>query len=149
MRPPKDPTLAATSTLAWWTCPGVVYFLGVGTPLAAIKIGMLAVTGKLTLQAAMARRVGQMQTSNHEPIQVLGIIVFNEGQFPTRAAEARERELHNKYAHLARFKSETKGSEWFNCSEELLDEIRSICSKPADLAVRSVYATLSSERTEP
>jgi hypothetical protein len=143
MRPPKDPSLAAPSTLKWWSCPGVVYFLGVGRPTSAVKIGMLAVTEKLNIQTAVARRVGQMQTSNHEPIEVLGIMLFAECDFPTRAAETKERELHLKYAHLARFKSGTKGAEWFNCSSALLDEIRVISSPPESLGIPRCYASLA------
>lgn len=143
MRPPKDPSLAASSTLKWWSCPGVVYFLGVGRPTSTVKIGMLAVTEKLNIQTAMARRVGQMQTSNHEPIEVLGIILFSGCDFPTRAAETKERELHLKYAHLARFKSGTKGAEWFNCSSALLDEIRAISSPPGSVGIPRCYASLA------
>lgn len=143
MRPPKDPSLAAHSTIKWWNCPGIVYFLGVGCPTSAVKIGMLAITEKLTLQTAVARRVGHMQTSNHEPIEVLGIIQFSECDLPTRAAEAKERELHLKYAHLARFKSGTKGAEWFNCSAALLDEICAIASSPESLGIPRSYASLA------
>ena len=143
MRPPKDPSLAAPSTVAWWSCPGVVYFLGVGAPVFAVKIGMLAVTEKLNVQTAVARRVGQMQTSNHEPIQVLGLISFSECDFPTRSAEIKERELHIKYAGQARFKAGTKGSEWFNCSPELLAEISAISSTPESFGIPRCYAALA------
>jgi len=143
MRPPKDPSLAAPSTIAWWSCPGIVYFLGVGNPTFAVKIGMLAVTEKLSIQTAVARRVGHMQTSNHEPIQVLGLISFADCDFPTRAAEIKERELHLKYSNLARFKSGTKGAEWFNCSPELLAEISEIASTPESFGVPKCYAALA------
>ena len=143
MRPPKDPSLAAPSTIKWWSCPGVVYFLGVGQPTSAVKIGMLAITEKLSIQSAVARRVGHMQTSNHEPIEVLGIILFSDCDFPTRAAEIKERELHIKYARLARFKPGTKGAEWFNCSPELLDEIRAIGSPPESIGLPRCYAALA------
>ena len=143
MRPPKDPSLAAPSTVKWWSCPGAVYFLGVGTPTLAVKIGMLAVTERLSVRTAIARRVGQIQTSNHEPIEVLGVILFSECDFPTRAAETKERELHLKYSHLARFKSGTKGAEWFNCSPQLLEEIRANSSSPETLEIPRCYASLA------
>lgn len=147
MRPPKDPSLASPSTLKWWRCQGVVYFLGVGDPISAIKIGMLAVTETFNFQTAVMRRVGQMQTSNHEPIQILGIIQFSESEFPTRTAEATERELHLKYAHLARFRPGTKGSEWFNCSAELLEEISNISVLPETLGIPRCIAALSAPST--
>ncbi|MGN6111862.1 MAG: GIY-YIG nuclease family protein [Luteimonas sp.] len=143
MRPPKDPSLAAPSTIKWWSCPGVVYFLGVGSPTTAVKIGMLAVTENLNVQSAVARRVGHMQTSNHEPIEVLGLITFAECDYPTRAAEIKERELHLKYAHLARFRSGTKGAEWFNCSEALMDEILAVATPPESLGIPRCYASLA------
>jgi hypothetical protein len=143
MRPPKDPSLAAPSTVKWWNCPGIVYFLGVGNPIAAVKIGMLAITEKLNIQTAVARRIGQMQTSNHEPIQVLGLISFCDCDHPTRQAEIVERELHLKYAHLARFKSGTKGSEWFNSSPDLLAEISTISVLPESVGIPRCYASLA------
>jgi len=143
MRPPKDPTLAAPSTIKWWSCPGVVYFLGVGNPTFAIKIGMLAVTENFNLQTAVARRIGQMQTSNHEPIEILGIISFTKSEYPTRSAETRERELHNKYSHLARFKSGTKGAEWFNSSPELLAEIQLTSEPPESIGLPRCFATFA------
>ena len=143
MQPPKDPSLAAPSTVKWWSCPGVVYFLGVGRPTSAVKIGMLAVTENLSVQSAIARRVGQMQTSNHEPLEVLGIIQFSDRDFPTRDAEVKERELHIKFAHLARFKAGTKGAEWFNCSPELLDEVRAIALPPESIGIPHCYAALA------
>jgi hypothetical protein len=106
---------------------------------------MLAVTENLSVQSAVARRVGHMQTSNHEPIEVLGIILFSDCDFPTRAAETKERELHLKYAHLARFKSGTKGAEWFNCSSELLDEIRAIALPPESIGLPRCYAAFATQ----
>ena len=143
MRPPKHPSLAAPSTVKWWSCPGVVYFLGVGNPTVAVKIGMLAITEKLNIQTAVARRIGHMQTSNHEPIEVLGLISFDNCDHPTRQAEIVERELHLKYAHLARFKSGTKGAEWFNSSPDLLSEISQISARPESVGIPRCYASLA------
>ena len=146
MRPPKHPDLALPSTREWWGCPGVVYFLGVGTPVVAVKIGMLAVTGKLTLQTAVARRMGQIQTSNHEPIQLLGLISFSECEFPTREAEVTERVLHSEFAHLARFAAGTKGAEWFSCSPELLSRIQQIAVAPEVFGLPKSFAAVAPSR---
>lgn len=135
MRPPKLPESASPFTRKWWASPGIVYFLGVGEPTVAVKIGMLAITERLTLGSAMCRRLSQIQTSNHEPVQVLGIIQFLTEEFPTRSAEARERELHIEFAHLARFKPGTKGAEWFNSSPGLLAKIAAISKTPEALGI--------------
>jgi hypothetical protein len=137
--------LAAPSTRRWWACPGVVYFLGVGDPIIAVKIGMLAVTGHLTLESAVRRRLAHIQTSNHEPVQVLGLIDFSTGDFPTRDAETRGRELHLEFSHLARFKAGTKGAEWFDCSPDLLNRISEISAAPEALGVPRCIAVVARE----
>lgn len=130
MRAPKEPELASPSTQKWWACPGVVYFLGVGNPVAAVKIGMLAITSQFTLASAVRRRLSQIQTSNHEPVQVLGLKPFESGAFPTREAEILERQLHIEFAHSARFKPGSKGSEWFHSSPQLLQRIAELSVPP-------------------
>ena len=144
MQPPKHPDFAMPSTREWWACPGAVYFIGVGTPIIAIKIGMLAVTAQLTLQSAIARRVCQIQTSNHEPVQLLGVIGFHTGDFPTRDAETKERELHSQFSYLARFTPGTKGSEWFNIAPELLKSIEEIAVPPEALGLPRSFASRAS-----
>lgn len=146
MRSPKHPDLALPSTREWWSCPGIVYFLGVGSPVVAIKIGMLAVTAKFTVPSAITRRIGQLQTSNHEPIQLLGLLSFTDGDFPTREAEIRERELHREFAHLARFASGTKGAEWFSSSPALLEKIEQIASTPETYGLPRCFATIAPPR---
>lgn len=135
MRAPKEPELASPSTQKWWACPGVVYFLGVGNPAAAVKIGMLAITSQFTLESAVRRRLSQIQTSNHERVQVLGLKLFDSDSFPTREAEILERQLHIEFAHLARFKPGTKGSEWFHSSPQLLQRIAELSVPPEQLNV--------------
>ena len=146
MRAPREPDLALPSTQTWWSCPGVVYFLGVGNPVAAVKIGMLAISAKLTLQSAVRRRFSQIQTSNHEPVQVLGVKPFQSGAFPTREAEALERELHIEFAHLARFKPGTKGSEWFHSSAQLLQRISELSVPPEQLGVPRCIAVVANAK---
>jgi hypothetical protein len=69
----------------------------------------------------------QIQSANHEPIELLGVINFpaEAGELPTRLAENRERELHEEFHALLRFKRYTVGAEWFNLSDELRSYIKS------------------------
>lgn len=147
MREPKAPELASPSTQKWWSCPGVVYFFGVGNPMVAVKIGMLAITSKLTLESAVRRRLAQIQTSNHEPVQVIGLTSFDAGAFPTREAEIFERQLHIEFEHLARFKPGTKGSEWFHSTPELLLRISAISVPPERLNVPRYIAVSTDDTT--
>src|SRR5882757_6108885 len=128
MKPPKSPSQSSPSTLAWWRCPGVLYFVAVGEPHFAVKIGVAAQTGTRDLLSSVKRRLDQIQSSNHEPIQLIGIVHFEKHkyEYPMRQADALERELHNEFQHLARFARDTRGSEWFNCSKELLIRIGNI-----------------------
>ena len=126
MRPTKSTETASKSTREWWSCPGVVYFLSVGEPIVAVKIGMFAVTPKTTFQSAMVRRLSNIQSSNHELVEVHRVRVFTEGDYPTKDAEDFERELHNEFSHLARFKPGTRGAEWFDASPDLLSRIQTI-----------------------
>jgi len=130
MRPTKPAESASESTLEWWSCPGVVYFLTVGDPILAVKIGMFAVTAKTNLKSAMVRRLSSIQSSNHELVQVHRVRTFTEGDYPTKEAEDFERQLHNEFSHLARFKPGTRGAEWFDASSELLTRIAEIASPP-------------------
>src|ERR1041385_667034 len=111
MKPPAE-TTNSEHTERWWKSPGILYFLGVGSPSRiAIKIGMLAQTGTSTLHQAVVRRLSQIQSSNHEAVELLGVVYFREGQYkyPTREADARERELHIRFQNLRRFKADTRG----------------------------------------
>jgi hypothetical protein len=135
MRPPKSPELASESTLAWWRCPGLVYFLAVGMPVAAVKIGMLAITPKTNLKSAIVRRLSSIQSSNHELIELLGVVHFKDSEYPTRDAEDLERKLHIEFQHLARFKAGSRGAEWFTSSPELLVRIKSLADSPESLGL--------------
>lgn len=121
MRPTKPFHEAAESTREWWSCPGLLYFLGVGEPTVAVKIGMLAITSKTDPRSAMARRLANIQSSNHELVYVLGVVIRNDGPHPTKDTEDHERELHQEFQHLARFSANSRGAEWFNAAPELLD----------------------------
>jgi hypothetical protein len=136
MKPPKETTSSAILE-AWWRCPGVVYFFGAGKPPVAIKIGVSAVTGG-TLQTCIRRRHAQIQSSNHETIELLGVVRFAESERPMRLAEVLERELHVRFAALQRFKAHTRGAEWFTPGNELLDYIRQNTETPESLALQRV-----------
>jgi hypothetical protein len=96
MKPPKA-TTDSPSQAAWWGWPGILYFFAAGDPPVAIKIGVAALTNECSLQACVRRRFEQIQSSNHETIELLGLICFCEGQYPTRSAEVLERELHIQF----------------------------------------------------
>ena len=140
MKPPKETTDNEIQA-AWWSSPGVLYFFAVGTPPAAIKIGVAALTKGCTLLQAVRRRFSAIQTSNHETVELLGVVHFTEGQYPTRQAEVVERELHIRFATLQRFKPHTGGAEWFTPSPELFDYIRSNSTPPSQLGLPSILAT--------
>lgn len=138
MKPPKE-TPSSKLMADWWKCPGVVYFFAAGNPPIAIKIGVTAVT-KGNLQQAIHRRFRQIQSSNHETIELLGVICFSVGEYPTRLAEVRERELQNRFASLLRFKQHSLAAEWFAPSAELLDYIRENAEPPEALSLRRIIA---------
>lgn len=148
MLPTKSFDEASPSTQAWWSCPGLVYFLGVGQPTTAVKIGMLAITGSQTLPTALARRLSSIQSSNHELVYVLGLVHLTEGRHPTKDAEDLERSLHLEFEHLARFKLNTRGAEWFNASPELLHKVQSQ-SQPHTAFAGVPYAVGSLSKTPP
>jgi hypothetical protein len=102
MNPSKESS--NPSQLTWWRSPGVIYFIAAGRPPSAIKIGV-------TTRATLLERMKKTQTHNHEPIELLGVIRFNDGDNPTRDAEDQQRLLHLKFAHLLRFKPGTRGAE--------------------------------------
>lgn len=137
MKPPKPPEESSPSTREWWSCAGVVYFLAVGDPFIAIKIGVAAQTGMKDLRSAVKRRLDQIQSSNHEPVQLLGLIHFEKchHDYPMWEADALERELHNEFQPLARFVRDTRGSEWFSVSDNLLSRIKEISVSPENLGL--------------
>jgi hypothetical protein len=126
---------------AWWRCRGVVYFVAAGDPPVAVKIGVAAQTGTRDLKTVVVRRLSQIQSSNHEPIQLLGVIPFTEGEHPMRKAEERERELHLEFSSLQRFKPHSRGCEWFTASPELLAHIEQITVAPEALGLRRSVCT--------
>jgi hypothetical protein len=134
MKPPKETTDSPIQA-KWWSCPGVLYFFAAGNPPAAIKIGVAALTNGCSLRQGVTRRLKEIQTSNHETVELLGLVHFTEGQYPTRSAEVRERELHVLFAAQQRFTPGSRGAEWFTPSPELLAHIREHTQRPEALNV--------------
>ena len=138
VKPPKIPS--DPIMLAWYRLPGLVYFFKAGE---AIKIGVTAVGNGKTLQEAVKRRMTQIQSANHEPIELLGVISFStkDGDMPTFLAETCERELHNRFAASLRFKQHTVGAEWFTSSDDLLAYIRHNARTPEAFGLPRVIAS--------
>jgi hypothetical protein len=128
---PSTPTERRSSP--WYQRPAIVYFFGAGDPPVAIKIGMTtSIPGKRDLKQSIRSRHKQIQSANHEAIQLLGIICFDKGEFPARDAEDREKELHLLFKEQARFEDNTSGHEWFTPTKELENYIRDKAEKPLD-----------------
>jgi hypothetical protein len=126
--------------LAWHRLPGLVYFLKAGD---AIKIGVTTVGSGKTLKQAVKRRMTQVQSANHEPVELLGVMSFSapDGDMPTFLAETLERELHIRFVSSQRFKPHTVGAEWFTASGDLLAYIRENAKTPEALGLPRVIAT--------
>ncbi|MBR1223769.1 hypothetical protein JQ600_02505 [Bradyrhizobium sp. AUGA SZCCT0176] len=129
----KAPTKSDNLIMAaWQKSPGFVYFLKGGN---AIKIGVAAVPTGKSMAQAIQRRFNQIQSSNHERLELLGVIRFQEGERPTLLAEKRERELHIQFESSLRFKMHSLAAEWFNSSDELLEFVRNNTESPEVLGV--------------
>jgi hypothetical protein len=109
--------------LEWWAKDAVVYFIAAGNPPVAVKIGV-------TTWATVAKRLGALQSSNHEPLELLGVIVFRGMPQPMKVAEDRERELHDNFRRLQRTKEGKRGYEWFTANDELLTYIEKNAERP-------------------
>jgi hypothetical protein len=145
VKTPITAELASPSTVAWWKKPGVIYFIAAGEPPVAIKIGMAAITGDRDLKATISRRLSQIQSSNHELIRLLGVIHFTQGEYPTRDAEAKERELHDEFRGHCRFAEYTRGAEWFKAVPELLARIEKVATKPEALQLPITFSSVVME----
>ena len=115
----------------WENSPGVVYFIAAGNPYLAIKIG---VTTKETIQ----QRLRHLQSANHELLEILGFIVFENGHKPMLQAEAKEKELHKKFHNLQRFEQGWVGSEWFTAEKSLIDYIGKNTVSPKEIGIQRV-----------
>ena len=125
----------------WQERSGVVYFFRAG---GFVKVGMAAVGEGETHKETIVRRQKAIQSANHERIELLGAILFTEGKRPAMDAEHREREIHNQFVGLMRFKQHTVGAEWFAVSDGLLAFIRENAKDADELGLPKHVATLSS-----
>ncbi len=74
----------------WYSKQGLLYFIAAGRPPVAIKIGVTQAT-------RMTARLKAIQSANHEPVELLGLIRFDSGDKPLLQAERAERELHKRF----------------------------------------------------
>ena len=123
--------------LAWHQRRGIVYFFKAGN---AIKVGVTTIRQNEDYKSAIKRRQKAIQTHNHELVELLGAIRFNDGDMPTFLAEAKEREIHNQFASDLIFKQHTVGAEWFMSSAPLLDYIKQHASTPEELGMPRAIA---------
>ncbi len=83
----------------------------------------------------MKTRLKAIQSANHEPIELLGVVRFDSGDKPLLQAERAERQLHKRFASSQRLVDWSVGYEWFTASQELLDYIAAHSTPPEDLAL--------------
>ena len=129
--PPK----AEKFSSPWYSKPGLVYFIAAGCPHIAIKIGE-------TQQTTMRNRLKAIQSANHEPVELLGVIRFDSGEKPLLQCELAERALHQRFASTQRLADWTVGYEWFTVSPELLDYIAAHATPPEQLGLPRTLAQL-------
>jgi hypothetical protein len=91
---------------------------------------------KRGVQECVLRRHKQIQSSNHETVELLGIIPFLEGDWPARRAELCERKLHLHFSKQQRFEPHTAGAEWFTPGTELLDYIKGHTCPPENFDIK-------------
>ena len=101
----------------------MVYFIAAGKPAIAVKIGV-------TTWTTVARRLAALQSTNHEPLELLGVSPFRHTAQPMKAAEDWERALHQQFRHLQRTREGNRGYEWFTASDELLQFIPQVAADP-------------------
>ncbi len=138
---PKPTTRTERRSSQWYRRPAVVYFFGAGDPPVAVKIGMTtSIPDTRDLKQSIRLRHEQIQSANHETIQLLGLICFdhNKSEFPSRDAEDLEQHLHRKFGEQQRFERRTRGAEWFTSTKELADFIRENSKSPEDLEIPAV-----------
>jgi hypothetical protein len=126
----------------WERQDGFVYFIGAGDPPEAIKIG-------IAIRESMLKRLKALQTSNHQPLHILGLVYFANEERPMASANALEKALHEKYESSRRLVN-GPGNEWFSVSVDLLAEIENVATDPTAYDVPRTIATLGpglAERT--
>lgn len=117
----------------WYAKPGYLYFIAAGNPPIAIKIGV-------SQQTTIRSRLKNIQSANHEPVALLGVIKFEAVDKPLLQAERAERELHLKFAESQRLVDWSVGYEWFTSSKELLAYISEHTTPPEALGLPRTLA---------
>ena len=107
----------------WERSCGYVYFIAAGDPSIAVKIG-------ISTERDLKRRFSTIQSSNHEPLSLLGVIRFEGSERPMLDAQRHEKSLHVRFARLQRMQSGWTGSEWFTATPELMEYVSSVTSPP-------------------
>lgn len=109
----------------WERSPGFVYFIAVGQPPVAVKIG-------IATQRDLPRRLSTLQCGNHEPLTLIRVIPVEGQERPMLEAARLEAELHARFAHLQRFRKGWAGSEWFTFTDELQAFVAAAGVAPAE-----------------
>ena len=119
----------------WERKAGYVYFIAAGDPPEAIKIGISTVDD-------IKRRLSTIQSSNHVPLRIIGLVRFEGVVRPMLAAQQRERELHELFRQAQRMRNGWTGCEWFNPTPELLALISDEAQPPSRFGVEATAAKL-------
>lgn len=110
----------------WYSKPGVVYFIAAGRPFRAVKIGV-------TQKAKVKQRLRAIQCDNHEPVELIGVLLFDDGEKPLREAEKREQELHQEFQDFQLIQDGHVGHEWFRADQALLAYIQTHAVPPEQI----------------
>ncbi len=129
------PTKPEKYSHPWYAKSGLLYFIAAGRPPVAIKIGVTQAT-------SMRARLKAIQSANHEPVELLGVIQFDSGEKPLLQAERAERELHKRFGGSQRLVDWSVGYEWFTTSQELLDYIAAHATPPEKLGLPRTLAQI-------
>ena len=133
-----NPEITPHKFADFYSRQGVVYFIGAGKldkldkPPIAIKIG-------LTQASTVERRLRSLQCSNHEPLELLGLI----GPKLMLEAEREEQALHIRFAHLQRIVNGNVGHEWFTAAPDLLGYITQYAVPPEKIGYRRSVARIA------
>lgn len=140
-------TPALKFTDPYWRKPGVVYFIGVGSPPEAVKIGVAT-------NERLFDRLRAIHGTNHLDPVLLGVVPFEGVEMPMFEAEKLERRLHQLFAAHQLRKAGTVGAEWFSPVPELMNYIRenakqfgSLASFPRYDEIQEDYCTFADDDT--
>lgn len=127
-----EPEITPRKYADWPFRKGVVYFIGAGRrPVIAVKIG-------LTQEGTIERRLRSIQCSNHEPLELLGLI----GPEPMTEVEREEKRLHMLFAPYQRIMDGNVGHEWFTATDDLLAFVKQNTRPPEQFGLPRSVAKL-------